>query len=78
MSDVLGNPIDRLEVTNRVARAIWERRKFFLRKMFDIELEEWGNGEVPRSNGAVGEAEAAIIAYEAAMGIRPPEGDEIT
>ena len=69
--------IDRLELTAFVARGIWERRRFFLRQMHHVELEEWGNGEIPRSNGIMGEAEAAIIAYEGGMGIRPPEDDEI-
>jgi hypothetical protein len=44
-----------------VARAIWLQRRIFAAKR-GIMLEEWGDGSVPRANGILDEARAAIDA----------------
>lgn len=49
-----------------VARAIWERRRALAKSFFPdvtFDLEEWGDGSIPRSNGVLEEAEAAIAAF---------------
>lgn len=60
-------PKDALEIQTCVARAIWERRRMFIKLKLGQELEEWGNGEIPRSNGIMNEAEAAIMVYDYLM-----------
>ena len=49
------------EQTEYVAKAIWVQRVKWARAS-GIELEEWGNGDVPRMNGIFAEARAAIEA----------------
>jgi hypothetical protein len=51
-----------------VARAMWERRRTFASEQ-RITLEAWGDGSVPRANGVMEEARAAIEA------IREPTED---
>lgn len=52
-----------MSIVERVARAQWEqRRKKALEFMPDHPLEEWGDGSVPKSNGIMEEARAAIEA----------------
>ena len=46
----------------RVAKAIWERRRQLAKSESDIDLEEWGDGSIPRSNHVFAEARAAIEA----------------
>lgn len=60
-------PKDALEIQTCVARGIWERRRQFIKQTMGRDLEEWGNGEIPRSNGIMGEAEAAILVYDHLM-----------
>lgn len=46
----------------RVARAIWEQRRKHAREQNGIDLEEWGDGSIPRANGVMDEASAAMEA----------------
>lgn len=45
-----------------VARAIWQARRDFIKKDRGWDLEEWGDGTVPKLNGVMEEARAAIMA----------------
>lgn len=47
------------ELVERVARAIWNRRRESAAGM-GIDLEEWGDGGIPRANDVFEEACAAI------------------
>ena len=47
-----------------VARAIWQARRDFVRKDQNWDLEEWGDGTIPKLNGVMDEAEAAIKAMQ--------------
>jgi hypothetical protein len=49
------------EMIERVARAIWERRRGAA-AIAGIDLEEWGDGGIPRANHIFEEARAAIEA----------------
>ena len=52
------------DMVERVEKAIWEeRRRFIKAREPDLpELDEWGNGTVPKMNNVMGEAAAAIAA----------------
>lgn len=52
------------EMVERVARAIWERRreKYHTDYPDMRQLDEWGDGSVPRANGVEDEARSAIEA----------------
>ena len=50
-----------MDMIERVARAKWEVRRAKAR-LVSIELEEWGDGSIPRANHAMDEARAAIEA----------------
>ncbi len=49
-----------MELKERVARAIWARRRAFAMLENGIELEPWGDGRIPEANGVIFEAMAAI------------------
>ncbi len=51
-----------IEDVERVARAIWLKRRELARRFHGIELETWGDGGVPRANHIFEEAQAAIEA----------------
>jgi cell division septal protein FtsQ len=53
-----------VNLTERVARAIWERRRAFSLLEHNIPLEPWGDGSIPQANGVVFEAMAAIDAVK--------------
>lgn len=50
------------EMEERVAKAIWETRRRLAMDIHGIELEEWGDGSIPRANHVFEEAHAAIEA----------------
>jgi hypothetical protein len=52
------------DLKERVARAIWERRRAFSMLEYGIELEPWGDGRIPEANGVIFEAMAAIEAVK--------------
>lgn len=49
------------EMVERAARAIWEKRREKAR-LSNIELEEWGDGSIPKANHIIDEVVAAIEA----------------
>lgn len=49
------------EMIEKVARAIWDRRRASAAEL-GIELEEWGDGGIPRANKVFEEARAALEA----------------
>lgn len=51
-------------MVERVARAMWEDRQRFVKSIDPNlpDLEEWGDGTIPKSNNVIGEARAAIAA----------------
>jgi hypothetical protein len=52
------------ELVEDIARAMWERRRKFSGN-FSIQLEEWGDGSIPKANGIIDEANAALkVVYE--------------
>jgi len=48
------------KMVERVARSIWEKRRMLAMDVHGIQLEEWGDGSVPRANHVFEEAQAAI------------------
>lgn len=50
------------EITERVARRIWEKRRELAKTLHGIDLEEWGDGSIPRANHIFEEASVAIEA----------------
>lgn len=50
------------ETVERVAKAMWEARRAYAHLHDGIDLEAWGDGTIPRLNGIMGEARAAIEA----------------
>ncbi len=54
-----------VRMIERVARAIWEQRRTkALELLPDHPLEEWGDGSIPKANGIMEEAQAAIEAMQ--------------
>lgn len=49
------------EMVEQGARAMWEERRRHARSM-GIELEEWGDGSIPKANNIMGEARAMLAA----------------
>lgn len=49
-------------MVERVAKAMWEKRREISRLDYEIELDEWGDGTVPAGCGVLDEARAAIEA----------------
>jgi len=49
------------EMIERIARAIWNQRRASVAEL-GIDLEEWGDGGIPRANKVFEEARAAIEA----------------
>jgi hypothetical protein len=47
------------EVVEQIARAMWEVRRQKA-KLSLIDLEEWGDGSIPRANHIMDEAGAAL------------------
>jgi len=48
-----------MDTTERVARAIWDKRRECA-KRHGIDLEEWGDGRFPTANHVLEEANVAI------------------
>lgn len=49
------------DTVDRVARAMWEVRRANA-GLVPVSLEEWGDGSIPKANGILDEARAAIEA----------------
>ena len=49
-------------IVERMAKAIWEKRRQVAMNRNGIELEQWGDGSVPRANHVFDEARAALEA----------------
>lgn len=57
------------EMVERVARAMWEERRRHAKSLdMDLDLEEWGDGSIPKANNIIGEARAAIKAMREPTG----------
>ncbi len=54
------------EQVEDVAKAIWDARRAYANNA-GIQLEYWGDGAIPRANGIMDEARAAIAAYAPAQ-----------
>jgi len=57
-----------MSIVECMARAMWEQRREFNFEL-PIPLEEWGDGSLPRANGVVEEARAALKAFSDKTGI---------
>jgi hypothetical protein len=61
------------EMLEQVARAMWDQRRKWAGNV-PIELEEWGDGSIPKANGIMEEARAALAVIEEAGYEMVPEG----
>lgn len=52
---------DKMTMVEKMARAMWAQRRKFAGSV-PIELEDWGDGSIPKANGIFEEAQAAIEA----------------